>query len=249
MLRLFAIGGGELGRGETLELDAAFVAACDTPRPRALFVPTASGDPPSYAAAFRAVYQDRLGCRVDVLALSREPRDDEVRDLVAAADLVYVGGGNTRRMLHEWRGRGVDRLLAAAAARGTPLGGLSAGAICWFARAHSHADRLPWLYGEGCLPGLGLLPGVCAPHFSQQPWRIGVLRTLLDREGGVGVGIDDHAAVEVRGDRFRVLACQPGRAAHRLEAAAPGARGGPTQQELPADGAWRGLDELTGAAR
>jgi dipeptidase E len=65
MLRLFAIGGGELGRGETLELDAAFVEACGKPRPRALFVPTASGDPPSYAAAFRATYQDRLGCEVD----------------------------------------------------------------------------------------------------------------------------------------------------------------------------------------
>lgn len=247
MLQLFAIGGGELGRGETLELDAAFVATCEKPSPRALFLPTASGDPPSYAAAFRAVYQDRLGCDVDVLALTREPRDDEVRDRIAAADLIYVGGGNTRRMLATWYQRGVDRMLVAAAARGTSLGGLSAGAICWFARSHSHADRLPRLPGDGCLPGLGLLPGVCAPHFSQEPWRIGILRALLVRDGGVGVGLDDHLAVQVQGDRFRVLACQDGRAAHRFDADDPEGPGRPRYRVLPPDGEWKPLAELTGS--
>lgn len=246
MLQLFAIGGGELGRGETLELDAAFVASCGKPAPRVLFLPTASGDPPAYAAAFRAVYQDRLGCDVDVLALSREPRDDEVRDRVAAADLVYVGGGNTRRMLAAWALRGLDDLLVAAAGRGTPLGGLSAGAICWFARAHSHADRSPLLPGDGCLPGLGFLPGVGAPHFSQELWRIGILRALLAREGGVGLGLDDHLAVQVQGDRFRVLACREGRAAHRFDGDDPEAPGRPRYRRLEPDGEWRGLAELTG---
>jgi dipeptidase E len=171
-----------------------------------------------------------------------------VRDRIAAADLIYVGGGNTRLMLATWHLRGVDELLVAAARRGTVLGGLSAGAICWFARAHSHADRLPRRPGDGCLPGLGLLPGVCAPHFSQEPWRIGILRALLAREGGVGVGIDDCAAVQVRGDRFRVLACRDGRLAHRYEALDAATRASPRHGALPADGAWRPLEELTGAA-
>lgn len=248
MLQLFAIGGGELGRGETLELDAAFVAACKTPRPRALFVPTASADSPSYAAAFRLVYQDKLGCDVEVLALSQEPRDDEIRDQIAAADLVYVGGGNTRGMLATWHLRGVDRLLVAAARRGTLLGGVSAGAICWFARAHSHADRLPHHPGDGCLPGLGLLPGVAAPHFSQEAWRIGILRALLARDGGVGVGLDDHLAVHVRGESFRVLAAREGRAAHRHDGDDLEAPGRPRYRALPPDGEWKPLEELTGAA-
>ena len=51
---------------------------------------------------------------------------------VAAADVIYVNGGNTANMLAIWRVHGVDRALREVWQRGGVLGGWSAGANCWF---------------------------------------------------------------------------------------------------------------------
>ena len=46
--------------------------------------------------------------------------------------MIYVGGGNTANMLAIWRVHGIDRALREAWSRGAVLGGMSAGANCWF---------------------------------------------------------------------------------------------------------------------
>jgi aminopeptidase N len=48
------------------------------------------------------------------------------------ADVIYVGGGNTKSMLAVWREWKIDKLLKKAYNRGVVLAGVSAGAICWF---------------------------------------------------------------------------------------------------------------------
>ncbi len=69
---IVAIGGGELKHGETLPVDRAIVKLAKKKRPRALFIPTASGDALGYWETFQAVYGKKLGCQTDVLFLLRE---------------------------------------------------------------------------------------------------------------------------------------------------------------------------------
>ena len=64
--------------------------------------------------------------------LELERREPRVARRIRQADLIYVGGGNTLKMMRRWRHLGVDRLLQQARKQGTVLSGVSAGANCWF---------------------------------------------------------------------------------------------------------------------
>src|SRR5512142_2088332 len=95
-MHIIAIGGGSLKKKQTLPIDRYIVKLAGKKSPRALFIPTASGDPQDYCEAFDHIYGELLGCRTDSLLLYRR-REDRVAAAgkIRSADLIYVGGGNT----------------------------------------------------------------------------------------------------------------------------------------------------------
>ena len=104
MCKLVAIGGGEIVRGETLAIDKEIVSLTGKNRPRALFIPTASSDSREYWQVFQNVYGTELGCETDVLyLLGVSPTKRELEQKILSADLIYVGGGNTLKMMRRWR--------------------------------------------------------------------------------------------------------------------------------------------------
>jgi len=210
---IVAIGGGEIGLGETFEIDRAIVemAGKGKVRPRHLFIPTASGEPETYIDTVRDVYEGRLGCDCEVLRLKGGgDNDSAIRRKILDADIIYVGGGNTRMMLAEWKSRGIDALLREAHGRGAILSGLSAGAVCWFKRAVSDSNSFvggeEWDYCH--VDCLGFLPGSLTPHYGVRKvedrfWRF--MRTTT----GKTLAIDNNCALVIEGDRFRVLRTRP----------------------------------------
>jgi dipeptidase E len=247
-LRLVAIGGGELRTGETLPFDREIVAFTGAPRPRALFIPTASQDAPGYCQTFARVYGEQLGCATDVLRLVADPPTTAVaRELIAGADLIYVGGGNTRRMLETWRRAGTDLLLREAAAQGTVLCGLSAGALCWFRYGNSDA---PLLEGDATrrtmrIDGLGLVDAALCPHLTSEAFRRDEFSAMMADTPTVGIGLEDHGALQVHGDRYRLLATRDGACAQRFAR-----RGGEVRSDpLFAAAAYRPLSDLLAGGR
>jgi len=194
---IVAIGGGEVfvpcQTPETFEIDRYILRiACDNleqmnirRRLRFLFIPTASGDDLPYCNSLYVIYNLRLGCDFDHLRILGEKLDDEqVRLKINWADIIYVGGGNTDKMMRAWRRRGVDRLLVKAYQAGKVLCGLSAGAICWFESGVSDSRRFFKPENPNWKPilvkGLGLLPGVCCPHYDVEGgWRVPACEELL----------------------------------------------------------------------
>ena len=69
MGKLVAIGGGDMAKGDTLAIDKEVVSLTGKDRPKALFLPTASGDSKERSQVFQDVYGTELGCDVDVLYL------------------------------------------------------------------------------------------------------------------------------------------------------------------------------------
>ena len=91
-----------------------------------------------YWENFDQAYRVAYGCDTDVLyLLGATPDPSEVARKIERADVIYVGGGNTLKMMRRWRRLGVDTLLRDAYTRGAVLCGVSAGAICWFDSGHS----------------------------------------------------------------------------------------------------------------
>ncbi len=165
------LGGGDLRAKETLPLDRKIAALAAShageKRPCALFIGTASHDFMPYYNTFHKTYTGELGWKTDVaLTVFHTPDPAKLDAKFAAADLIYIGGGDTLFMLDHWKTDGLlDRILSAYRA-GVVVAGLSAGAICWFEEmfTDSSVDGVPTPYSRQ--KGLGILPGAACPHFN-----------------------------------------------------------------------------------
>lgn len=189
-------------------LDRWLLALTGKPRPRVLFVGTASGDSKSYIQRFHRAYA-KLPCEPAHLELFRRSVRDLAR-LILAQDLIFVGGGNTANMLAVWRLHGVDALLARAWRQGTVLAGVSAGALCWFESGVTDS------FGEALQPlkdGLALLPGSFCPHYDGEARRRpaytrhvkgGALPPGFAADDGVALLFEDTKLVDVVASRPRV---------------------------------------------
>jgi len=219
-----------LGCGFTTEPDKpSFVpyvfAACGKPNPRVLFLPTASADSESSIAGFYEMMA-RVECRPSYLALYRQPKDMVER--IEKADIIYVGGGNTRNLIALWKAAGLDVLFRAAWERGTVLTGQSAGGICWFDDAQTTSTGEP-----GPVKCLGFLPGSCSTHYdSNAARRPHLQKAVADGIISPGYALDDNAGLHFHGTRLHAaLALEPHRKVYRVERTAEGAY---RETEVPA---------------
>ncbi len=228
---IIAIGGEnwEDLRGSTLSIDEEIVRCGrarrkDGGKPNFLFVPTAQVGESielAYRKAFLKHFKD-LGCTVDELYMNEEFAPTVLmHKLVGEADIIYVGGGNTLRMMQMWKRYGFDTLLRDAYERGVVLSGVSAGAICWFQSGHSDSLSFwrpaDWKYMM--VEGLGLIPAMTCPHYDGQTlWkpRAAHFAEMMRGEKGVAIALENEAALQIVDDTWRVLASKPGKAAHRV---------------------------------
>ena len=65
------------------------------------------------------------------------------------------------------------------------------------------------------LRGLGLIDALFCPHYNSEP-RARSLKAMVSKYGGMGLGVDDNAAIEVAGDSFRVLSSAENAGVHRV---------------------------------
>lgn len=214
MSAIVAIGGGELKDLETLPIDRVIVKLAGKKRPKALFIPTASNDSMGYWETFQGVYGKRLGCETDVLFLIREKLSQKkIKEKILSADIIYVGGGNTLRMLRVWRKYGVDELLRKAHEKGSILSGLSAGAIAWFRYGSSDSRRFmkngKQMESLMRVSALGFLPFTVSPHhIREKKLRDPGIKKIMQRTPGVALALDDNSAILVQDGRYEILRSQ-----------------------------------------
>jgi peptidase E len=212
MRQLIVLGGGGFLMEKSRALDNYFLRATGKPNPRICFVGTASGDAESARYKFYEAMAT-LDCRATHLSLIQPPTAD-LAALVMEQDAIYVGGGNTRSLLALWREWGIDVALRAAYERGTVLGGISAGMICWF--EYGITDSVPGSLSP--LPCLGWLPGSACPHYDGEAQRRPAFHRLLT-EGRIppGYAADDGVALHFIDDVLaHVVASRPTANAFRL---------------------------------
>jgi dipeptidase E len=218
MGKIVAIGGGEIKDLETLPLDKEIIRLTGKRHPRALFIPTASGDAEGYWKTFQEVYGKKLGCRTNVLYLIREKlTPKQIENKILSSDLVYVGGGNTLRMMKTWRKRGVDTLFRKAYRKGIVLSGLSAGSLCWFRYGHSDSVKFSnpknWKYIR--VSGLGFINAINCPHYSNKE-REKDFQKMVGKYGGTGIALSGNCAMEIVDGKYRVITSRKDAKAFRV---------------------------------
>lgn len=219
--RIVAMGGvGFSMEPEDLLLHQYVLSLARSDQPAVCFLPTASGDSEAYVNGFYAAY-DSLGCHTSHLPLFKATPAD-VRALLLAQDVIYVGGGNTRSLLALWREWGLDQILREAWMAGVVLAGLSAGMICWFEQGvtdsvlGSTGDELDNLSALTCL---GFLPGSACPHYDGEVARRPVFqRLVVAGEIAAGYAADDRVGLHFVGrDLVHVVSSRPDAMAYRVE--------------------------------
>jgi dipeptidase E len=240
--KIVAVGGGEIGRkkimpdgsaqympGETVDIEREIVRMTGQKNPKLLLLATASGDSPLYLDAVRRHFGERLGCDVSWLQLAAQnPSVEEIRKSILGTDIVYVGGGNTNKMIQIWKDKGVDKVLKEALDKGVILSGISAGANCWFKHYSTDSAALDAGAQNGTMlamaDGLGFIDGVCVPHTMTEAGRVSFAKEMLATKypNEIFYAIDDFTALIFEEENVRSvvssLGKQKGAKARRLSA-------------------------------
>lgn len=202
--RIGLVGSGEFTDAMTA-IDREILSTIG-PRPNVVVLPTAAaGEDPQDWALRGVEHFFRLGARsVALMVLAREHAEDpdNVR-VVEQADLLYISGGKTARLLEALEGSPLWRGFLLARAAGAWLLGSSAGAMALgdWALVHRPEDGhgTPTLW----MPGLGMLQGYAVvPHFDR--WE--EARRLVEEIAPACsvFGIDEDTAVLLNEGKGRV---------------------------------------------
>lgn len=210
--QIVAMGGGGFMADRASPLDDFMLSLSPVSRPRVCFVPTPSGDSDRGIAAFFEAFA-RRECEPSCLRLFGVPAAPV--EHLASQDVIYVSGGNTANALAVWRLHGVDAALHEAWERGAVLGGVSAGANCWFDCCVTDS------FSAGLDPlndGLGFLAGSFCPHYDGEELRRPVYRSLVAAGFPAGYAADDGVAFHFVGTQLReVVSSRDGARGYRVE--------------------------------
>jgi dipeptidase E len=146
------------------------------PRPKLLYLPTASADSPAGVISW---YRNCAPLNVEpshqdsFIASTRQTRSWE--EVLLGVDGIVCSGGNTLNQQAIWQAQGIDAILKQAWDRGIVLGGASAGSLCWFEEGTTDS-RPRELSIVKCL---GFIKGSHSPHYDAEPGRRPLYQKLI----------------------------------------------------------------------
>lgn len=250
MQKIVAIGGGSIGWGtvkpEVTPISREIIRLSGKRFPRLLFIPTASLDDPAYVRTVQSHFGGKFHCRIDVLTLIKNPPPKAgIRRKILGADIIYVGGGNTLRMVNCWKKLEVDKGLEEARRRGKVLCGTSAGAICWFRQGNSDSRKFRNPKAKLIkVTGLDFIDALACPHYDAEKDRKPELKEMMRKTPGVALALDNCAALEVEGKKARVITSKPGAGVYKVFW-----QGGSYFCEAMPKGKWMTLERFCSKAR
>lgn len=196
---ILAVGGGGVPRDAV----RAALEAC-APARRVVVIPQASALPDRGRDAVEMWRE--AGAKEVRLLDPLEP--GPAREALAAADLIWLGGGDQSRLLAALGEADLLEPLRARHRAGAVVGGTSAGAAAIgsvMLTGKAEAERLI-AGGTELVSGLGVWPeAVVDQHFLARQRNTRLLAAVLDGPARLGVGIDERTAALIQGDRVRVL--------------------------------------------
>ena len=202
-MKLMLIGGGNTRNGawETKEIDEEIVKATGKERPNFLFIASQFAD--SYYDAMKAIYKS-LGCECQYLKKKNIINNrDIVENKIRNADIIYIGGGDTIKLMTELEEYNLSDLFIEAINNNTVVAGISAGAIMLCREGYSDSLKLRGVSDKyDFIKGLGILDIVFSPHHSDEKQaelstEIGE-RLVFGLDNGVALKIEDGNASVIK---------------------------------------------------
>ena len=201
-MKCMLIGGGEIGRGdtpyETEIIDKEIIKMSEKVRPNLLFIGFASSHSDSYYDVIKKNFQ-KLGCETQYLKKSNCLYNPEiVKAKFQTADIIYVGGGDTLKLLERIEEYQLKPLFRAAMERNCVMAGISAGAILFAREGFSDAFILR---GEKdsyeMIPGFDYAPVTICPHYHRYQPKTDALKAYLKEHPSTIFGLENGTALKI----------------------------------------------------
>lgn len=206
-MKIFAMGGGENGWNGSVynmeKFDREIIKLSKKSRPILLFIGFAANVEEVYFEVIENNFS-RLGCVCKHLTRN-DCKQGLAEKKIKDADIIYVGGGNTNKLMRTMRRFHLDTILSNNYCEDKVLCGVSAGAICWCTFGNAvKRDKM----GEKTtyrVPGIGLINILYCPHIIRDPFRKSGLEKMLSKTKGVNAIALDNAALEIVDGKYRIL--------------------------------------------
>ena len=190
MGKIIALGGGAFDDGEVLPIIEKIYEFSGKENPCVLYLPTAGFDDMGDAEVILAPFKERSTTVNSLLLTDESLTEEDVKNAILSADIVYAGGGNLEFLMNTFKKTKADKYLKEAYENGTVLSGLSSGAMCWFEMGWDDCGENNAFMFVECL---GFLKGCFSPHYESdywQPFKEAIKTIDLD-----GIAADNGAAL------------------------------------------------------
>lgn len=152
------------------------------------------------------IYNGMYGCPTDYLRYEEIKNKDVTSMKIKNADIIYVGGGNTYKLMRLFKMYGIDKMLVDAYNEDKVLCDVSAGGICWCDYGNSDSRAISSNSSQIIrVAGLGLINVLFAPHIVKEPERIESVKQMMKRTYKIPAVQLDNAALEVVDNQYRVM--------------------------------------------
>lgn len=212
-MKLMLIGGGSNGHNnhpyETKEIDEEIVKMTNKENPIFLFIGLASSFSDSYYDVMKEIYK-KLGCKTTYLKKSNIINNpDIVKKKISEADIIYMSGGDTTKLVNNLKEYHIDKLLLEAADRGCVLSGISAGAIAIAKSGLSDYQIINNISENYTFTeGLGILDINICPHADDLK-RQKDLKLSLKNTNKKVLSLENGTALKVENEDFTIVKSIP----------------------------------------
>jgi dipeptidase E len=203
---------------ETGALDKEIIHLSDKKHPNFLFIGLANEYSVSYYDVMCNIFSGMYGCKTDHLTEKDIKQEKDALNKIESADIIYVGGGNTLRLMTLLRKYKINLMLNDAYIKNKVLCGVSAGAICWCKFGNS--DSRKFTSGSDQLikvKGLGFIHVLLCPHYNSESNRQKDLHRMMKTTDKIpAIALDDGAALVVNEDKFKIITSIDGAKAYKI---------------------------------
>jgi dipeptidase E len=201
MKPVYLLAGGRSGNRKMLDpLIQVVFRASGTASPTVAYVGTANDDDKGFFDYIAGMLKEAGACQVDHALISLGKANlKKAKDILQAADIVFISGGDVDRGMRVLEEKGMADFLFELYKKGKLFFGASAGSIM-LAKEWVHWRDLDDDSTAELFPCLGFAPIICDTHDEQDGWQELKVVLKLEKNGVKGHGIVTGAALKVLPD-------------------------------------------------
>lgn len=202
MKAIIAIGGGEIRNQSTLKIDKAIASfLINNNKKKVLFLPTASNDNENYIQTFKSYYES-LNLKITTLCLSKIDNDEIIKSKIFASDAIYIGGGNSAKLMRVFKRTHLNEYLKMAYEKGIVIIGISSGAMVLFESGYSDANKSTNINAKlSLLKCINIIPYCFCPHFDDENRKD--FSSFLKEQKLNGIALDSNASMWYINDKIQ----------------------------------------------